>query len=125
STTRPSGGSALADATPFAPAPTANAEPPEGRAVEIITKPRLATRPTTAAFVSPSRAADTAAAAANVPTPRLTLDTLKRIDTAIDAAPLLRLLAMKLNGIPYQAFAGYGALDFSPALPEGTNPDAM
>jgi ABC-type phosphate transport system substrate-binding protein len=127
-------GETISDLPPSMPPPaTQTAEesggtyaPPEGRVVEIITKPRLATRPTTGpAAVAPIRAGDTAAASANVPTPVLTLDTLKRIDTAIDAAPLLRLLAMKLNGIPYQAFAGYGALDFSPALPEGTNPDAM
>ena len=102
---------------------------PDGRVVEIITKPRLATRPSTSAptaGAAPSaRTAEAAVSSADVPAPRFTLDALARTDTAVSCAPLLRLLAMKLNGIPYESFAGYGALDFSPKLPEGTNPDTM
>ncbi|MDB5326919.1 MAG: phosphate-binding protein [Phycisphaerales bacterium] len=111
------------------PVPTANrSKAPaasEGRVVEIITRPKLATRPTTTTSNAVARAGEASVDTADIPTPVLKLDTLKRIDTAVGAAPLMRLLAMKLNSIPYQAFAGYGALDFSPALPEGTNPDAM
>ena len=115
--------------TPFVQVPPAATRPtpaPAGRVVEIITRPKLATRPsTTMAAATAARAGDTAINAASVPTPAFTLDDVNRIDTSISCAPLTRLLAMKLNNIPYQGFAGYGSLDFSPALPEGTNPDAM
>ena len=120
---------------PALPTPVANSGAgttagADGRVVEIITKPRLATRPTTSAPAGgggapAARTSEAAVSSADVPAPRFTLDTLARTDTAVSCAPLLRLLAMKLNGIPYESFAGYGALDFSPKLPEGTNPDAM
>lgn len=110
-----------------ATAPTATrVTPPAGRVVEVITRPKLATRPsTTMAAATAARAGEAPISSADVPTPKLTFDDVKRIDTSISAAPLTRLLAMKLNNIPYTGFAGYGALDFSPALPEGTDPDAM
>ncbi|MBC7782784.1 MAG: substrate-binding domain-containing protein [Burkholderiales bacterium] len=112
------------------------AKTPEYRVVEIITKPVLikrgpATRPTqSGGGVVTTRAGNTDTAVSgsaipDAPIPRFTLDGLKRVDTSLSTAPLLRLVTMKLNGIPYQRFAGYGAVDFTPELPEGVNPDAM
>ena len=108
------------------PPATRPAAASSGRVVEIITKPRLATQPTTgAAAVAAQRTGNAAAGSVSVPTPKLTLDQFNKVDAAVSCAPLARLLAMKLNNIPYVGFAGYGALDFSPKLPEGTDPDAM
>ena len=125
---------------------------PDASVVEIITRPVVVGRYTIAstqrgeipttnrAGQAPDKAGTTQASVASsantsstgnqppapdVPAPVLTLDTVKRIDTSLSTAPLVRLLVMKLNGIPYQQFAGYGSLDFTPTLPEGTNPDAM
>jgi len=110
--------------------------------VEIITKPTVihpttrtaSTRPGTknsgstggnvAVRPNPSPAA-VAPPTPNGPAPKFTLDDLRRVDTAVTTAPLLRLVTMKLNHIPYQQFAGYGAVDFTPDLPEGKDPDAM
>ncbi|MGN6504941.1 MAG: PstS family phosphate ABC transporter substrate-binding protein [Tepidisphaeraceae bacterium] len=111
----------LSTATPTTAA-TAPTPPPVGsRVVEIITHPVLVKRATTRPTGGDASSLVTSR---NVPTPKLTLDDLKRVDTSVATAPLLRLLAMKLNGIPYQRFAGFGAVDFTPSLPEGTDPDA-
>jgi len=96
--------------------------------VEIITKPVVVTQPTTTATAGMPELRMTPSdngTPKSAPTPKLTLGAMKKIDTSISTAPLARLLVMKLNDIPYQQFAGYGALDFTPTLPEGTNPDAM
>ncbi|HEY0007742.1 MAG TPA: substrate-binding domain-containing protein [Tepidisphaeraceae bacterium] len=90
---------------------------------EIITKPVVTTQPTTQRTTEAYRT-DTSAEAP-LPTPQLRLDDLARIDSSVSTAPLMRLLAMKLNNIPYSRFAGFGVVDFTPNLPEGVNPDAM
>lgn len=117
---------------PQQPVATQPAEEPQYKVVEIITKPVVIARSsttsptTTSATETPAPAGGSAFRAADdAPTPKLTLDAMKRIDTSISTAPLVRLLAMKLNNIPYQQFAGYGALEFTPTLPEGIDPDAM
>ena len=121
-------GNEMSGATPPAPtltsaAPAPVAAPAIGsHVVEIITHPILVKRATTRPVQAEANAIVNGK---ELPAPKLTLDDLKRVDTSISTAPLLRLLAMKLNGIPYQRFAGFGAVDFSPDLPEGTNPDAM
>lgn len=96
---------------------------------QIITKPTLAVRPSTtqpAQGVSVSaRSTPSEPLTQDIPTPTLRFDDVQRIDTSVSTAPLLRLLTMKLNNIPYDRFAGYGVVDFTPRLPEGTNPDAM
>ncbi len=91
---------------------------------EIITKPKITALSTTRA-TGGNTATSSTPLTADLPNPKLTLDDVKRIDTSISTAPLVRLLAMKLNGIPYERFAGYGVVDFTPKLPEGTDPDAM
>ncbi len=97
---------------------------------EIITRPQLAARPTTTqpgvqgTAVAPAHSAPTPAGS-EVATPKLPLTEVKKIDTSISTAPLVRLIGMKLNNIPYERFAGYGVVDFTPKLPEGTDPDAM
>jgi phosphate transport system substrate-binding protein len=96
--------------------------PWEANVTQIITKPKIATPATTQAGSGLSRTTGITQA---VPTPKFSLDDLKRVDTSVATAPLVRLLAMKLNGIPYSRFAGYGAIDFTPNLPEGTQPDKM
>jgi phosphate transport system substrate-binding protein len=118
-TTRPASENQSTDATAW----TANV-------TEIITKPTIATRPTTQPGTgtgagTSARTSTPNPADVNIATPTITLDDVKRIDTSISTAPLLRLLAMKLNNIPYDRFAGYGVVDFTPRLPEGTDPDAM
>lgn len=92
---------------------------------QIITKPTVAARPATQPGGTSARTTTPNPADVNIPTPILTLDDVKRVDTSVSTAPLLRLLAMKLNKIPYDRFAGYGVVDFTPRLPEGTDPDAM
>lgn len=92
---------------------------------QVVTKPVVISRPTTQSTASRVGSGNTAPLANDVPQPVLKLDTVKRVDTSLSTAPLLRLLAMKLNNIPYDGFAGYGVVDFVPRLPEGTNPDAM
>jgi len=96
---------------------------------EIITKPQLANRPTTQQGTQGTaplqQHSSPAPAGTEVATPKLPLDAVKKIDTSISTAPLVRLIGMKLNNIPYERFAGYGVVDFSPKLPEGTDPDAM
>ena len=104
--------------------------------VEVITKPVLVQRPNRSATTR-GAAGSGAGSSATVtrppipsgpvapaaPMPKLTLAELQKIDTAVTTAPLLRLLAMKLNHIPYQQFAGFGAIDFTPNLPENADPD--
>lgn len=127
-----------AKAEDFGPAPqsavvtTPESAEPQYKVVEIITKPVVVTQPTTtssvinpSAPVSVNSTGNTFRTPPSAPTPKLTLDAMKKIDTSISTAPLVRLLVMKLNNVPYQQFAGFGALDFTPTLPEGTNPDAM
>ena len=97
---------------------------PADRVVEIITKPKVLSRQPTTGTAAP-RPAGAAAPTPDVPTPKVTLDQFGRVDTSVSCAPLARLLAMKLNAIPYSGFAGYGALDFTPNLPEGSDPDKM
>jgi phosphate transport system substrate-binding protein len=91
--------------------------------VAVVTKPVIASQPTTrqAAGAGPSQAS----MSADLPTPKLALTDLAKVDASVATAPLLRLLAMKLNNIPYQRFVGYGAIDFVPDLPEGTQPDKI
>jgi ABC-type phosphate transport system substrate-binding protein len=96
--------------------------PGNDNVVSIITKPVIASQPTTRGSGSTGGISSMAAEA---PTPRIALTDLAKVDTSISTAPLLRLLAMKLNNIPYQRFVGYGALDFVPDLPEGTQPDKI
>lgn len=83
------------------------------------------TQPTTQRSGTAARPVAPSVTGAEIPTPVFTLDDLKRVDTSVSTAPLVRLLAMKLNGIPYQRFAGYGAIDFTPQLPEGVEPDKV
>jgi ABC-type phosphate transport system substrate-binding protein len=90
---------------------------------QIITKPKLS--PATTQATGGSNLSRTTGITSTVPTPKFSLDDLQRVDTSVATAPLVRLLAMKLNNIPYTQWAGYGALDFVPALPEGSQPDKM
>ncbi|GIW76122.1 MAG: hypothetical protein KatS3mg104_1185 [Phycisphaerae bacterium] len=119
-------------------APPTNAPPPStaqdpsvnwtANVKQIITKPTLALRPSTTQPVSGASVVPRSTPESlnqDVRTPILRLDDVQRIDTSVSTAPLLRLIAMKLNNIPYDRFAGYGVVDFTPRLPEGTNPDAM
>lgn len=119
------------------PPPTVNPTPTDqdpaanwtSNVKQIITKPTLALRPSTTQPTTPSshlsRTTVSEPLIQDVPTPTLRLDDVQRIDTSLSTAPLLRLLILKLNNIPYDRFAGYGVVDFTPRLPEGTNPDAM
>lgn len=133
--------STVSQAKPLTPLPTtrslaAGRSKYGNHVVEIITKPTVlhastsTTRPGSTTKTSGRSStlvnrSPTAPLAPAGPTPKFTLADLKKIDTAVTTAPLVRLLAMKLNHIPYQQFAGYGAVDFTPDLPEGTNPDTM
>lgn len=130
-TPRPTG---EAPKDPIPPTPQAVAPAPEpvdlvsewSRGVTKVHQNVVAsTQPTTQRAGTAPRPAVPTIADAPIATPVFTLDDLKRVDTSVSTAPLVRLLAMKLNGIPYQRFAGYGAIDFTPQLPEGTEPDKV